>query len=94
MWTVNRRIDAPARAELTGADELSLGTRGTVWTPFGVPLPIEITEFVPLRDAGRGGRCGNRTRRRPRGGMVGQLQTAPPAAEPTSLMYLASTPVV
>ncbi len=38
-----------ARAELTGADELSLGARGTVWTPIGVPLPFEITEFVPLR---------------------------------------------
>jgi Polyketide cyclase / dehydrase and lipid transport len=38
-----------ARAELTGADELSLGARGTVWTPIGAPLPFEITEFVPLR---------------------------------------------
>ncbi len=34
-------------AELDGGGPLRLGARGTVWTPVGVPLPFEITEFVP-----------------------------------------------
>ena len=37
------------RAELTGPGPLRLGAHGRVWTPIGVPLPFEITEF----DAGR-----------------------------------------
>jgi uncharacterized protein YndB with AHSA1/START domain len=37
-----------ARAELEGG-LLTLGTQGRVWTPVGVPLPFEITEFVPGR---------------------------------------------
>lgn len=32
-------------AELTGPGPLRLGARGKVWTPIGVPLPFEITEF-------------------------------------------------
>jgi uncharacterized protein YndB with AHSA1/START domain len=35
-----------SRAEIDGG-VLTLGTRGRVWTPVGVPLPFEITEFVP-----------------------------------------------
>jgi uncharacterized protein YndB with AHSA1/START domain len=38
-----------ARAELTDDGPLRLGSRGTVWTPVGVPLPFEITEFQPGR---------------------------------------------
>lgn len=68
MWTVNRRIQAPAdavwnvltdlddwprwgptvqRGELDDGAVLTLGSRGRVWTPVGVPLPFTITEFVP-----------------------------------------------
>ncbi|MCW2589677.1 MAG: hypothetical protein JWQ86_2104 [Mycobacterium sp.] len=36
------------RAELDGG-VLTLGTKGRVWTPVGLPLPFEITEFVPGR---------------------------------------------
>jgi uncharacterized protein YndB with AHSA1/START domain len=36
------------RAELDGG-VLALGTKGRVWTPIGLPLPFEITEFVPGR---------------------------------------------
>jgi uncharacterized protein YndB with AHSA1/START domain len=36
------------RAELDGG-ALTLGTKGRVWTPVGLPLPFEITEFVPGR---------------------------------------------
>jgi len=32
-------------AELDDAGPLRLGSRGKVWTPVGVPLPFEITEF-------------------------------------------------
>jgi uncharacterized protein YndB with AHSA1/START domain len=35
-----------ARADVEGG-LLTLGTKGRVWTPVGVPLPFEITEFVP-----------------------------------------------
>ena len=37
------------RAELDHGTELGLGSRGRVWTPVGVPLPFEITDFVPGR---------------------------------------------
>jgi uncharacterized protein YndB with AHSA1/START domain len=33
-------------AELDGPGPLALGSTGKVWTPVGVPLPFEITEFV------------------------------------------------
>lgn len=36
-------------AELTDAGPLRLGSHGLVWTPIGLPLPFEVTEF----DAGR-----------------------------------------
>jgi uncharacterized protein YndB with AHSA1/START domain len=36
-------------AELSGAGPLGPGSRGKVWTPVGVPLPFEITEFEPGR---------------------------------------------
>jgi uncharacterized protein YndB with AHSA1/START domain len=36
------------RAELDGG-VLTFGTKGRVWTPVGLPLPFEITEFVPGR---------------------------------------------
>jgi uncharacterized protein YndB with AHSA1/START domain len=36
------------RAELDGG-VLTLGTKGRVWTPVGLPRPFEITEFVPGR---------------------------------------------
>ncbi|MGZ8178022.1 SRPBCC family protein [Williamsia sp. SKLECPSW1] len=32
-------------AELDGPGPLAAGSRGRVWTPVGVPLPFEITEF-------------------------------------------------
>ena len=35
-----------SRAEIDGG-LLTLGTRGRIWTPVGVPLPFEITKFVP-----------------------------------------------
>lgn len=37
-----------AGAELDDAP-LRLGARGRIWTPVGVPLPFEITEFVDGR---------------------------------------------
>lgn len=40
-----------SRAEMDG-EVLTLGSRGRVWTPVGVPLPFEITEFVPGRSWG------------------------------------------
>jgi uncharacterized protein YndB with AHSA1/START domain len=33
------------RAELTDPGALRLGSRGKVWTPLGVALPFEVTEF-------------------------------------------------
>ncbi len=51
-WRVLTDLDAwpqwgPSvrRAELTDPGPLRLGSRGKVWTPFGVALPFEITEF-------------------------------------------------
>ncbi|MBJ7339595.1 SRPBCC family protein [Mycolicibacterium sp.] len=32
-------------AELTGPGPLRLGSTGKIFTPFGVPVPFEITEF-------------------------------------------------
>lgn len=53
MWDILTDLDAwprwgltVSRAELDGG-LLTLGTTGRVWTPVGVPLPFEITEFVP-----------------------------------------------
>jgi len=53
VWKVLVDLDAwpkwgpsVVRAELDGG-VLTLGTRGRVWTPVGVTLPFEITEFVP-----------------------------------------------
>jgi uncharacterized protein YndB with AHSA1/START domain len=40
-----------SRAELDG-NVLTLGVSGRVWTPVGLPLPFEITEFVPGRSWG------------------------------------------
>ena len=37
------------RAELAQAGPLQLGSRGKVWTPFGLALPFEITEFEDHR---------------------------------------------
>jgi uncharacterized protein YndB with AHSA1/START domain len=37
------------RAELAGTGPMKLGSRGKVWTPFGVALPFEITEFEDRR---------------------------------------------
>ncbi len=36
-------------AELDGPGPLTAGSRGRVWTPVGVPLPFQITEFVDGR---------------------------------------------
>ena len=54
VWRVLFDLDAwprwgPSvrRAELSGATELALGARGTVWTAVGVALPFTITEFEP-----------------------------------------------
>ena len=51
-WRVLTDLDAwpqwgPSvqRAELTEPGPMRLGSRGKVWTPFGVALPFEITEF-------------------------------------------------
>jgi uncharacterized protein YndB with AHSA1/START domain len=51
-WRVLTDLDAwprwgPSvqRAELTEPGPLRLGARGRVWTPVGVPLPFEVTEF-------------------------------------------------
>ena len=33
------------RAELAEAGPMTLGSRGKVWTPFGIALPFTITEF-------------------------------------------------
>jgi hypothetical protein len=55
-WNVLTDLDAwPSwgptvqRAELSEPGPLRLGSRGKVWTPVGLPLPFEITEF----EAGR-----------------------------------------
>ena len=52
VWRVLVDLDAwpqwgPSvqRAELTEPGALKLGSRGRVWTPFGVALPFTITEF-------------------------------------------------
>lgn len=51
-WDVITDLDAWPRwgptvrgAELSETGPLRLGSRGKVWTPVGVPLPFEITEF-------------------------------------------------
>ena len=51
-WRVLADVDAwpqwgptVRRAELTVPGSLRLGSRGKVWTPVGVALPFEITEF-------------------------------------------------
>jgi hypothetical protein len=55
VWRILTDLDAwpvwgptVARADMDG-DQLRLGARGRVWTPVGVPLPFEITDF----EAGR-----------------------------------------
>lgn len=52
VWRVLTDLDAwpqwgptVQRAELDDAGPLRLGSRGKVWTPVGVALPFEITEF-------------------------------------------------
>jgi Polyketide cyclase / dehydrase and lipid transport len=52
VWNVLVDLDAwpqwgPSiqRAELAGTGPMALGSRGKVWTPFGLALPFEITEF-------------------------------------------------
>jgi uncharacterized protein YndB with AHSA1/START domain len=54
IWDVLVNLDAwpkwglpVTRAELIGANELALGVRGKVWTPFGVALPFTVIEFHP-----------------------------------------------
>jgi hypothetical protein len=37
------------RADLDDSGPLTLGSRGRVWTPIGIALPFEITEFEPGR---------------------------------------------
>jgi hypothetical protein len=56
VWRVLTDLDAwprwgptVARAELAAPGPVRLGARGRIWTPVGVPLPFEISEF----DAGR-----------------------------------------
>ncbi|MFI5506473.1 SRPBCC family protein [Mycobacterium sp. NPDC051804] len=56
VWRVLVDLDAwpqwgPSvqRAELTEPGALKLGSRGRVWTPFGVALPFTITEFEENR---------------------------------------------
>ncbi|HYO02541.1 MAG TPA: SRPBCC family protein [Mycobacterium sp.] len=51
-WRVLTDLDAwpqwgptVSGAELTDGGPLRLGSRGRVWTPVGVALPFEITEF-------------------------------------------------
>lgn len=51
-WDVITDLDAwpvwgptVSGAELDGEGPLRRGSRGRVWTPVGVPLPFEITEF-------------------------------------------------
>jgi uncharacterized protein YndB with AHSA1/START domain len=52
VWRVLTDLDAwpqwgptVQRAELDDPGPLRLGSRGKVWTPIGVALPFEITEF-------------------------------------------------
>jgi hypothetical protein len=53
VWDILVDLDAWPRWGLTVAAAeiegglLTLGTKGRVFTPVGVPLPFEITEFVP-----------------------------------------------
>jgi uncharacterized protein YndB with AHSA1/START domain len=56
VWGVLTDLDAwprwgPSvqRAELDDAVPLTGGSRGRVWTPIGIALPFEITEFEPER---------------------------------------------
>jgi uncharacterized protein YndB with AHSA1/START domain len=55
VWTILTDLDdwprwglTVQRAEIEGG-VLTLGTKGRVWTPVGLSLPFEITEFVPGR---------------------------------------------